>query len=130
MAVLDDFRDEASDEGSHDDSASTCRLSCTRSASRLRSRSRTTLRQRQTDLWFLRMYFGSPNDASDYFFFQTTSRGQITIDLNDHTGQGIQLLLYYPEGNLVGQDITPPYRLEYTGNSGRYYVRNLLDRWL
>lgn len=68
-------------------------------------------------------YFGSPNDASDYFFFQTTSRGQITIDLNDHTGQGIQLLLYYPEGNLVGQDITPPYRLEYTGNSGRYYVR-------
>jgi hypothetical protein len=68
-------------------------------------------------------YFGFPNDGSDYFFFQTTSRDQITIDLNNHTGQGIQLLLYYPAGNLVGRDIEPPYRLEYTGDPGRYYVR-------
>lgn len=68
-------------------------------------------------------HYGFPNDASDYFFFQTTRRGQITIDLNNHNGQGIQLLLYYPAGTLVGQDITEPYRLEYTGDPGRYYVR-------
>jgi Leucine-rich repeat (LRR) protein len=68
-------------------------------------------------------HYGFPNDASDYFFLQTTRRGQITIDLNNHTGQGLQLLLYYPAGTLVDQDGTEPYRLEYTGDPGRYYVR-------
>lgn len=68
-------------------------------------------------------YYGFPNDVSDYFTFETSTRGQITIDLNNHTGQGIQLLLYQAAGNLVQQDIEPPYRLEYMGDPGRYYVR-------
>ncbi len=68
-------------------------------------------------------YYGFPNDASDYFFFQTSRRGQITIDLNNHTGQGVQLLLYHPVGNQVAVVGEPPYRLEYTGDAGTYYVR-------
>lgn len=68
-------------------------------------------------------YYGFPNDTSDYFTFETSTRGQITIDLNNHTGQGIQLLLYRPAGTLVQQDIQPPYHLEYTGDPGRHYAR-------
>lgn len=55
--------------------------------------------------------------------FRQQGAGRSHRGLNNHTGQGIQLLLYYPAGTLVGQEHTDPYRLEYTGDPGRYYVR-------
>jgi hypothetical protein len=68
-------------------------------------------------------YYGYPNDAQDYFTFQVASRGQITVDLSNHTGQGVQVILYHPAGIEVARDYQPPYHLVYTGDPGAYYVQ-------
>ena len=49
--------------------------------------------------------------------------GLITIDLANHTGQVVQLLLYHELPDvLVARDYTPPYHIEYTGAAGLYYL--------
>jgi hypothetical protein len=69
-------------------------------------------------------YGGFPDDANDYFSFTTTVPGDITVNLLDHTGTGVQLLLYYQStADLKVTDITPPYSIAYSGAAGTYYVR-------
>lgn len=76
-------------------------------------------------LCFGRQYQGRPDDANDYFYFDFGSPGPITVDLTNHVGQGLQLLLYYGvNANPIAQDIEPPYHIELpNGQDGRHYVR-------
>jgi hypothetical protein len=68
-------------------------------------------------------YQGYPNDKKDYFSVETGSRGRITVDLGNHTGQHVQLQLFYQStANRVVLDPEPPYHLEHTGPAGRYYI--------
>ncbi len=67
---------------------------------------------------------GYPDDENDYFSIRTLSPGTITVELNDHTGTGVQMLVYYQEaGNTVAIDNTAPYALSYSGEPGTYYIR-------
>jgi hypothetical protein len=69
-------------------------------------------------------YQGYPDDSDDYFYFITESSGPITVNLSNHTGTGVQLLLYYNSiDNRVGLDNTAPYAINYSGAPGIYYVR-------
>ncbi|MFQ5616064.1 MAG: LVIVD repeat-containing protein [Anaerolineales bacterium] len=70
-------------------------------------------------------YFGYPNDTNEYFSFFLDTPGQITVDLSNHTGQGVQLMLYdQPTGsNAVVRAWEPPCQLVYSGGAGWYYVR-------
>jgi hypothetical protein len=68
-------------------------------------------------------YYGYPNDNNDYFFFQVGSRGQLTIDLTNHTGLGLQMVVRTSTGALVTQVNTPPYHLVRTVDPGRYYIQ-------
>jgi hypothetical protein len=72
-----------------------------------------------------RVYQGYPNDANDYFDFKTNSSGIITVDLTNHTGTGVQLLLYGPDPSqgYIAIDQTPPYHFDYSGPPGLYYLR-------
>ena len=74
-----------------------------------------------------RDYYGYPNDDRDYFKFQTNRRGQIAVDLGNHTGKDVQLILYHPAGVEVAKMTDPPYHLPYhlvyTGDAGEYYVQ-------
>jgi hypothetical protein len=38
---------------------------------------------------------GYPNDTLDYFMFDTLTVGNISVTVNNHSGAGIQLHLYY-----------------------------------
>ena len=45
------------------------------------------------------------------------------MDLSNHTGQNVQLLLYYQStGNTVARVWEPPYHLDYAGDPGDYYI--------
>ena len=68
-------------------------------------------------------FYGYPNDNYDYFFFQASSRGQVTVDLTNHTGLGLQLVLRTSNGSQVVYDYSPPYHLVATVDPGRYYVQ-------
>ena len=77
-------------------------------------------------VYFGRDYYGYPGDQTDYFSFYMPSAGTVTIDLTNHTGQGVQLLLYYqiPIANgSVARAWQPPYHLSYTGQAGWYYIQ-------
>jgi hypothetical protein len=76
-------------------------------------------------LCFGRPYQGRPDDANDYFYFDLGSPGSITVDLTNHVGQGLQLLLYFDTNTShLAQDIEPPYHIELPNNpNGRYYIR-------
>ncbi len=76
-------------------------------------------------LCFGRQYQGLPDDANDYFYFELGSPGSITVDLTNHVGQGLQLLIYDGTNTSpIAQDIDPPYHIELPNNQhGRYYVR-------
>jgi len=68
-------------------------------------------------------YFGYPDDQKDYFSVYLNTPGTISIDLSNHTGQGVQLLLYYQsDSNMVARDFTQPYHIDYSGVPGWYYV--------
>jgi hypothetical protein len=69
-------------------------------------------------------YRGQPNDSNDYFYFNLDSAATVTVDLTNHIGQGLQLLLYYQTvGNIVGLDSTPPYHITLpNAQPGRYYI--------
>ncbi|MBN1920197.1 MAG: hypothetical protein JW892_03050, partial [Anaerolineae bacterium] len=70
-------------------------------------------------------YRGYPNDERDYFSVYLRQPGSITIDLTGHTGQGLQLHLFYgpPQvGGSVRHDYEPPYQIIYNGQAGWYYI--------
>ena len=71
-------------------------------------------------------YYGYPDDQNDYFSFYMSSASTVTIDLTNHTGQGVQLLLYYQiptaDGS-VARAWQPPYHLSYAGQAGWYYIQ-------
>ena len=69
-------------------------------------------------------YQGYPDDSDDYFSFIAETSGAITINLTNHTGTGVQLLLYQNSiDNRVGLDNTAPYAINYSGAPGIYFVR-------
>jgi formylglycine-generating enzyme required for sulfatase activity len=68
-------------------------------------------------------YHGYPNDQKDYFRLDTAGLGRIVVELTDHSGQGVQLQLFYQStANLVAWTAAAPYSLEYTGPAGVYYI--------
>lgn len=72
-------------------------------------------------------YYGHPNDANDYFTFQTTG-GSIEIEVRDHKGGGVQLLLYYAtlKSNPIFIDNDPANGLFVSLQdqpAGLYYIR-------
>ena len=70
-----------------------------------------------------RDYFGYPNDAYDFFSVYLTQPGQLNVTLTNHTGQGVQLQLFYQStANRVGFVPSPPYTLSYNGQAGWYYI--------
>ncbi len=70
-----------------------------------------------------RDYYGYPNDEKDYFSIYVRRSGTITIDLSNHTGQGVQLQLFYQStANRVAYDLDPPYHITYNGQPGWYYI--------
>ncbi len=64
-------------------------------------------------------YFGYP-DQYDLFSIRLYTGGVITVDLADHSGQGVSLALYDQSQQLVDQET--PTHLEYTAQPGLYYV--------
>ncbi len=64
-------------------------------------------------------YFGYP-DQYDLFSIQLYIGGVITVDLTNHTGQGVSLALYDQSQQLVDQET--PTHLEYTALPGMYYI--------
>jgi hypothetical protein len=68
-------------------------------------------------------YYGYPDDSRDYFSVYLRTDGDIAIDLTDHTGQGVQLLLYYESiEDLRDRVWKEPYHIDYSGPSGWYYI--------
>ncbi len=68
-------------------------------------------------------YSGFPYDEDDYFYLVSPG-GTMTVVLQNYTTMGGQLLLYYEEEESARAfAVAPPYRLEYTGPAGKYYVR-------
>jgi hypothetical protein len=70
-----------------------------------------------------RDYYGYP-DEKDFFSFYTNKSGSISIDLADHTGQDVQLQLFYQDiNNLVDFDSVPPFHIDRPNQPpGRYYI--------
>jgi len=68
-------------------------------------------------------YSGYPNDANDYFFVELTTGGTLSIDLSNHTGKGVQMVLYDETAKSLARDYDPPYQIVYTGQAGRYYIQ-------
>ena len=68
-------------------------------------------------------YRGYPNDQKDFFSFDARTSGDIIVNLSGHTGQGVQLQLFYQSvSNLVEYVYAPPYHIEYNGPAGWYYI--------
>ena len=70
-----------------------------------------------------REYRGYPNDEKDYCSIYLCEPGSLTINLTDHTGQAVQLQLFYQGiDNRVAFDTAPPYTITYDGQPGWYYI--------
>jgi trimeric autotransporter adhesin len=70
-----------------------------------------------------RDYFGYPNDARDFFSVYMTQPGQLNVTLSNHTGQGVQLQLFYQSAaNRVAFVPNPPYTVSHNGPAGWYYI--------
>jgi uncharacterized repeat protein (TIGR01451 family) len=70
-----------------------------------------------------RTYYGHPNDEKDYFSIYLYRPGTISVDLSGHTGQHVQLQLFYQStANRVAYDLEAPYHLEYSGEAGKYFI--------
>lgn len=69
-------------------------------------------------------YFGYPDDVRDYFSFNLDTAANVAITLNNHSGSGVQLLVYYQSpGNNIGRDWQSPYQIEIANaQPGLYYV--------
>jgi hypothetical protein len=68
-------------------------------------------------------YQGYPDDEKDYFSFVTNAAGVITVTLNNHTGTGVQVLLFDQNITMVQVDNTAPYQITYNGPPGTYFVQ-------
>ena len=72
-------------------------------------------------------YQGYPNDNNDYFSFRTSKTGLITLNVNGHTAQGVQVLLYYQAATIENRiiiDNEPPYQIDIPNASpGIYYLQ-------
>jgi hypothetical protein len=67
--------------------------------------------------------YGFPNDEKDYYRFYLPSSGSISVDLSGHTGQSVQLQLFYQTtDHRVVWTPSAPYHLTYNGQAGWYYV--------
>jgi hypothetical protein len=70
-----------------------------------------------------RNYYGYPNDERAYFSFYARAAGPIVVDLTNHTGNGVQLQLFYQNtSQRVGFVWAPPYHIEVAGAAGWYYI--------
>jgi hypothetical protein len=70
-----------------------------------------------------RDYSGYPDDEKDYFGIYVRNSGNISVDLTNHTGSGVQLQLFRGSvSNRVGYDVSAPYHIDYTGPPGWYYI--------
>jgi len=71
-----------------------------------------------------KIYEGYPNDLRDYFSIYLCAEGQITVNLTNHTGEAVQLQLFYQStNNLVTYDVAPPYEVVHTpARPGWYYI--------
>jgi hypothetical protein len=68
-------------------------------------------------------YRGYPDDKKDYFQIYLGAPGKIRVDLTDHTGKGVQLVLFYQStDNLAERDHDAPYHIDYDGQPGQYYI--------
>jgi hypothetical protein len=68
-------------------------------------------------------YHGYPDDKRDYFSIYTRQSGAIAINLTEHTGQGVQLQLFYQGiDNRITYVTDAPYEITHTGPAGWYYV--------
>jgi hypothetical protein len=67
-----------------------------------------------------------PHDNYDFFSFETTTDGPITVRVRNHAGSGVQVRLYYQEyiaGTSVALGFLPPdYKLTWEGSPGLYYI--------
>lgn len=83
-----------------------------------------TLAQANGPLEAGRAYQGYPNDANDFYYFQTVG-GALAASLESVSGMGTQLQLFYEDTNaLVGYAGGPPYQIILTNQpAGWYYVR-------
>jgi hypothetical protein len=69
-------------------------------------------------------YCGYPNDNKDFFALYLFTGGTITADLSGHTGEGVQLQLFYQStNNLVAFDTgLGDLQVQYNGPAGLYYL--------
>ena len=70
-------------------------------------------------------YYGYPDDARDFFSFYTESPAVISVELSDHSAEAVQLQLFYgvaSDENRVVYDASAPFRIDYNGQAGWYYV--------
>ena len=76
-----------------------------------------------------RNYYGYP-DEKDYFSVYLRTGGTLTVDLTGHTGQGVQLQLFYESVSTRVRFVPdPPYHTEYTGSGGWYYIYIYTKSW-
>lgn len=68
-------------------------------------------------------YKGYP-DEKDYFSFYMRKSGSIAVNLTNHTGQDVQLQLFYQNiNNRVAFDPKPPFQIDLANQpSGSYYI--------
>jgi uncharacterized repeat protein (TIGR01451 family) len=70
-------------------------------------------------------YYGYPDDEKDFYSVYMPTAGTISVDLDEHTGDKTQLFLYYGppvhEGD-VGWAHEDPYKIDYAGAAGWYYI--------
>ncbi len=72
-----------------------------------------------------RDYTGYPDDDKDYFSIYLRTSGQITIDLTNHTGTGVQLQLFYQNtsSSPLVYKYNAPYHIDYPASTaGWYYI--------
>jgi hypothetical protein len=69
-------------------------------------------------------YCGYPNDNKDFFSVYLPTAGTISADLTNHTGEGVQLQLFYQStNNLVDHDTgLGDLHVEHNGPAGIYYL--------
>jgi len=67
---------------------------------------------------------GTADDNWDFFYFDSTTMGTISVSLPGYNNTGHQLQLYYESTSInVGYDPVPPYSLRFENRpAGRYYV--------
>jgi hypothetical protein len=69
--------------------------------------------------------YGLPNDQFDIFYFDAAA-GSGNITLNGHTGNGVQLQLYYQDATsiqFVTYTTTAPFQISYSNlPAGRYWI--------